>query len=88
MNCSVMKFVIGMVLFATWVALVLWHPSDPQQAAAAGELLTSIKVALGGLGGFHLQSFGTDAGTVVAVPAVPAQPTAVATASVAEGDAR
>jgi hypothetical protein len=47
-NSSIIKMFIGLVLFLTWVVLVVFKISG------ADDLITTIKFALAGLGAYHL----------------------------------
>ena len=48
MNPTNIKLAIGLILFATWVAFVVFKIPD------SADLITAIKLALAGLGAYHL----------------------------------
>jgi hypothetical protein len=49
MNSTYAKMAIGAVLFGTWVALVVF------KTVGAEDLIVTIKLALAGLGGYHVR---------------------------------
>src|SRR5471032_3203058 len=48
MNTTQIKLCIGLMLFATWLELVIFKVEN------AGDIITAIKLALAGLGAYHL----------------------------------
>jgi hypothetical protein len=59
MNATTIKLLIGVVLFATWVALVVCNVPN------SADLITKIQVALLGLGFYHLNDAASARGASV-----------------------
>lgn len=75
MNDSIIKLIIGAVLFGTWVALVVF------KVAGAEEIITTIKIFLSGLAGWHIRDAANKPTSITLAPSGPSLAAAVVQAA-------